>query len=332
MVLIQYNIFAFTSLLIVSFYISLCILLLAFFRKKILTKQKAKLLYAISIIIAVRSLLVINIHILTEAMKRYITTITYVQNYMHTRGVGRVVRWMNRQNYLGLLQYIWILGMICITIYYLTKYIAFHKTLHRLKINLDDSRINEVLKKQKQLLQIHNTPKIYVVNGLGSPMLVGIYNPQIILPKTDYSIHELEYIFRHELIHFKRKDNLIKLLVTLVTIIHWFNPCIYVLRKLCNDVCELSCDESVIRTLNHNEKQKYSLLLLKTVRHTNKLASSMGISYLNTNTAPLTKYRIERMFTPVKYKDRTIIMCMIICTLMIFTMFSSSWITFANWQ
>jgi len=325
MVLIHFDIFTFPILLRVSYYIGICILVLAFCKKNFLDTQKAKLLYAISIIIVVRSLLIINIYVLMENMPNYFKTITYFQNNMQFQGVDYWIRSMNRQNYLGILQLIWLFGAISTTTYYLIKYITFHRALHRLKIKLDNPLIDAVLKKQKQILHIKKAPKIYLVNGLGSPMLVGLYRPKIILPRLDYTKSELQYIFRHELIHFKRKDNIIKLLVTVATIIHWFQPLIYVLKKLCYDFCELSCDETVICTLDHNEIQKYSLLLLKTVRHTHELAVSPGVSYFNTNS---TKYRIERMFTPVKNKDRTIPLCMIISTLMFASMVYSSWMAF----
>lgn len=327
MVLIHFDIFTFPILLRVSYYIGMCILVLALCRKNFLHTQKAKLLYAISIIIVIRSLLIINIYVLMENMPQYFKTMTYLQNYMQFGSVDSWIRSMNRQNYLGLLQSIWLFGAVSIAIYYLIKYMAFHKTLHRLKIKLDDPLIYAALEKQKEILHIKKAPKIYLVNGLGSPMLVGLYRPKIILPRLDYNKSELQYIFRHELIHFKRKDNIIKLLVTIATIIHWFQPLIYVLKKLCHDFCELSCDESVTCTLDHNEIQKYSLLLLKTVRHTNELALSPGVSYFNKNS---TKYRIERMFTTVKNKDRTILMCIIISTLMLATMFYSSWMAFVT--
>ncbi|WP_219710564.1 M56 family metallopeptidase, partial [Clostridioides difficile] len=64
---------------------------------------------------------------------------------------------------------------------------------------------------------------------------------------------ELKLIFRHELIHYKRKDNFLKLIMLIVNILYWFNPICYLLKKHFNEVCELSCDELVIKGYNIDE-------------------------------------------------------------------------------
>jgi thymidylate synthase (FAD) len=46
---------------------------------------------------------------------------------------------------------------------------------------------------------------------------------------------QLNYVFLHELVHFKRKDILINLLMSLILIFHWFNPIWYASYKMRED-------------------------------------------------------------------------------------------------
>ncbi|WP_417282131.1 M56 family metallopeptidase, partial [Clostridioides difficile] len=46
-------------------------------------------------------------------------------------------------------------------------------------------------------------------------------------PPHDYKLEELDWIFRHELMHFKSKDLHLKYLVLFLKIVYWFNPFIY---------------------------------------------------------------------------------------------------------
>jgi beta-lactamase regulating signal transducer with metallopeptidase domain len=61
---------------------------------------------------------------------------------------------------------------------------------------------------------------MFKVNGLSSPALIGFINHKIILPNKDYNQEEIKWILRHELIHLKRKDNLLKLLLMIASAIH----------------------------------------------------------------------------------------------------------------
>lgn len=99
-----------------------------------------------------------------------------------------------------------------------------------------------------------------------SPMLIGLWRPVIVLPRSAYvrdgMARELGHILRHELVHARRRDILYKWVVVIVTSIHWFNPLMLLIRKEIHRACELSCDEAVIRGMSLEEKQSYGNTLL----------------------------------------------------------------------
>ena len=95
-----------------------------------------------------------------------------------------------------------------------------------------------------------------------TPMLVGLIRPRIILPETAITTLQLECILRHELTHLRRRDLLYKWFTVAVTSFHWFNPLMPWLRREIARCCELSCDETVIGSMNEDWKHTYGETLL----------------------------------------------------------------------
>lgn len=79
-----------------------------------------------------------------------------------------------------------------------------------------------------------------------SPLVTGFFRPVLLLPSTDYTDEELDAIFRHELVHAKRRDLWYKLLLLLARAIHWFNPLVHLMARRAEQDLEISCDEAVV--------------------------------------------------------------------------------------
>gem|GEM_PF-1623387 len=95
-----------------------------------------------------------------------------------------------------------------------------------------------------------------------TPMLIGLFRPEIILPDKEYSDTQLRSVLLHELTHLRRKDVLVKWLTVIVTAIHWFNPIVWFVRREIDRACEMACDETVIRNLDTDGKQNYGETLI----------------------------------------------------------------------
>jgi beta-lactamase regulating signal transducer with metallopeptidase domain len=103
---------------------------------------------------------------------------------------------------------------------------------------------------------------VYRNPNVQTPMLIGFFTPAIVLPDIDYSTQELDNILMHELTHYRRRDLRIKWLSVIVGAIHWFNPIVWIFRREISRICELACDEAVIRDLGAAEKQSYGETLI----------------------------------------------------------------------
>lgn len=94
-------------------------------------------------------------------------------------------------------------------------------------------------------------------------MLVGILFPSIYIPNKEISNENMRMIFRHKLIHYKRRDLLFKWISLLANVIHWFNPMSYILCSNLSEACELSCDMDVTKNMTLDEPQIYMKTILE---------------------------------------------------------------------
>lgn len=122
-------------------------------------------------------------------------------------------------------------------------------------------RLNRILLRE-DVIYLDRQERIVESEHLDSPFLWGVFHPTIYLPKG-MDAEEREYIISHESCHRKRKDYLIKIAVYGVTILHWFNPFVWIAYSLCCRDMEISCDEAVLEKSKENIRKAYAESLLK---------------------------------------------------------------------
>jgi len=139
-----------------------------------------------------------------------------------------------------ILSYIWLFGVILMLLYGVISYIVLRKTLRTATLYDDGIRQSE---------------------KVDSPFVLGFLRPTIYIPYTLFG-KDLEYVLSHEKTHIRRKDHLWKPAGFLLLSVYWFNPAIWLAYAALSKDIELACDESVIRSLDKNERKNYSRALL----------------------------------------------------------------------
>lgn len=160
----------------------------------------------------------------------------------------------------------------------LSKYLKFKDLVIDTSFEVKNESINNIYYNLLSELNIKKTIPLRYTEELESPAGIGLFKSYILLPATlQYDINDIYWILKHELIHFKHKDILIKFLVIFTKSLYWFNPLIYIMSKKIDTDCELCCDESVINNCSIKERKAYGMTLLKSIEFLN-----------NTNVALLT--------------------------------------------
>jgi beta-lactamase regulating signal transducer with metallopeptidase domain len=107
-------------------------------------------------------------------------------------------------------------------------------------------------------LRVNNASSSFVADGIPvsfgdehpSPAVRGVLYPHILLPAgIDRLLDQQEFnaVLIHELVHARRRDNLIRLLYEVSLCAFWFHPLIWLAGARIELYRELSCDESVIQ-------------------------------------------------------------------------------------
>ena len=126
-----------------------------------------------------------------------------------------------------------------------------------------------------------NIPVI-ISKSVYTPMLIGVFKPIIVLPNM-YPDAELNMILTHEMVHYRRKDLLVKLLMLIANAVHWFNPAVYALNKQLNTACELACDEKVVSEMNTQNRIFYAETILQVLKYSTSQKNLIGNVAFATN-------------------------------------------------
>jgi len=161
---------------------------------------------------------------------------------------------------------IWFVGTLGILGYHLVRYLKFVRQIKRwgqweseTSTLLIFERIKQDMGLERKKIRLMNCPLV------ASSMLTGFFRPIVLLPEKAFDDEELTLIFRHELVHYKRKDLPIKLLSLIAIAVHWFNPLVYLLSASLQAEGETSCDEAVLKQANMDERHFYAEVIISMI-------------------------------------------------------------------
>lgn len=159
----------------------------------------------------------------------------------------------------------WAAGTALFLLWQLGSYLVLRAKLSRSRRPLTDEAILAVLEKESAAAGRQKPLPVYTA-AVGSPMIVGAIKPTLLLPELELSTEQLSLVFRHELIHYRRRDIWYKLLLMLANAIHWFNPMVWLMVYAADRDLELSCDEAVVTGRDEAYREEYGRCLLAVVR------------------------------------------------------------------
>ena len=150
---------------------------------------------------------------------------------------------------------------------------------------------------EEELVPLHISEKI------STPITIGLMrgNMNVLLPGREYSRQELRLIFRHELVHIRRDDTKTKLFIMLYTAVCWFNPLMWSAMKRCSEDLELSCDEQVLYHEEAGMRELYGKLLLQNA------AAVPGFNTCLSASAKSLKYRLQQIMPARKKVEGAIV-------------------------
>lgn len=151
---------------------------------------------------------------------------------------------------------VWCGGIGVVLIFEAISYARFRRRVKRWKSPLDDTRF-EALKAELGVKKL----TLAQCSAVSSPMVTGFVHPTLLLPETEAP----EAVLRHELVHAKRGDLWYKLLLVFTRAVHWFNPLVWLMERQAGQDLEISCDEAVVAGQDESFRAGYGRAILDAV-------------------------------------------------------------------
>ena len=126
-------------------------------------------------------------------------------------------------------------------------------------------KTNALYEQIKSQMQIHGRVPLLLMPDINSPALTVEPFPRLLLPDRllfAANAESMAFAMAHELMHYKRKDYLVCLLLLLLRAVYWFHPVAWGLFYLMRLDMETACDSMVVARFDRERKLSYVNLLL----------------------------------------------------------------------
>lgn len=140
--------------------------------------------------------------------------------------------------------------------------LRFHRALRRTSRPVADRETLALFAACKEELRVRRAVRLERCPLAGTPMLVGLLRPRVLLPDAPADPDALRFILLHELTHLKSGDLFYKLAGLAACVVHWFNPFAWLALHRINALCEPACDERLARPMDADERRGYGRAIL----------------------------------------------------------------------
>lgn len=169
-------------------------------------------------------------------------------------------------------------------------------------------RLRVLYREVREELKIRAKVPLVCQYGLTSP---GILFPAcVLMPMESLAAMRDEQVkntLRHELIHYKRGDHIVSVLLSFLNAIYWFNPIVWIAVRQIRADMETLCDSAVVRGMSAKQKGDYATLILELFSRSNYRQVVLGMAYGKSRS--VIEKRIKGVFMSDKSKWSAKIIC-----------------------
>ncbi|MCM1118697.1 MAG: M56 family metallopeptidase [bacterium] len=142
---------------------------------------------------------------------------------------------------------VWIVGIILQVVLYIREYLLVKNYVRIYGVDITkDEPYASMLKElctEKQLRHV----RIMLLQEIEAPMVFGLWRSKILLPAgANVSDSNARYAIEHEIYHYIHHDLWIKVAVSLLVTVYWWNPCSHVLKRQIDMLIEMRIDDHIM--------------------------------------------------------------------------------------
>ena len=217
--------------------------------------------------------------------------------------------------------WIWGVGSVLLLGDFCRKIFLLKRIINQSRIVTDEDRLHEICREAALQLKYKGKFKLAVTDGFSTAISAGVFSPVILIPNDmqNFTDEELIGIFRHELMHYLRKDLILQWGMNFVQCLFWWNPITYLVKSAIEQLIELRCDSMVCRNMDDESKLTY----LQGIMHVLKAAGKepeLGIGYAKKSTGKFLQRRFNEVLGNVEKHSITITVMLGFCCLIVFVL------------
>ena len=225
-------------------------------------------------------------------------------------------------NWRALLLYIWIAGVALSVLYLFWSYLYLKKRIGKSAV-FADKGLSDIFQQCIRELGIKRNIRMVLQNEIGSPALLVF--PVMLMPvdmMQTMNKQQVAFAIKHELMHYKRKDHIACLLLSLLQAVYWFNPFVWLAYRQIRRDMETACDSMVVKTMDSAEKLKYATTVLSLFSRKKQLPVMLGMAVINTKKAA--EKRIKGIYMKQKSNPKGRLATAVLACVMIITCFTTA--------
>ncbi len=161
---------------------------------------------------------------------------------------------------------VWLAGVAFAATVFIVGNIRFTWMLKRNRV-YDETGFMALLDECKQQLGLKRHIPVIQAQGVSAAAVYGVFRPKLLISPDFLWLNpsQRRHVLLHELSHIRRRDTEMCLFATVLCIVHWFNPLIWLAFGLMRRDIELFCDDNTVKALGDDERQSYAATLLALV-------------------------------------------------------------------
>ena len=165
---------------------------------------------------------------------------------------------------------VWAAGFALVMLTHLTLALQLNRRIRQFGCPPGE-RTQALYQEVKLGMRIRANVPIVLMADIKSPALTVQFFPKLLIPDRLLYAADREHMafaMAHELMHYRRRDYLVCLLISLLRAVYWFNPVVWIMPRILRLDMESACDAMVVKTMSREQKLSYVNLLLALAEET----------------------------------------------------------------
>ena len=135
--------------------------------------------------------------------------------------------------------------------------------------------------KKRLTTSVIDSDNIWLCENIKNAFVMGVLKPRIYLP---YGLNEKsrQYILKHEKMHIRNHDPIIRFIGIICVCLHWWNPFVWLAVYKMNQDMEMCCDEGFLLNASLTERKAYAEVLLNFAQKRSGLGLELAFGESNT--------------------------------------------------